>query len=206
MPARGISYVVHCAVVALGVALAPVAHAGGSLTASAAETAGKVWAGAQDVAMFALGLTGVTYRFGGNTPDGGLDCSGLVRYVFQEVTGVSLPRTSKEMSTLGARVAAAELQPGDLVFFNTRRFAFSHVGIYLGDNRFIHAPSRGSEVEIANLSKAYWQKSYNGARRLVGVVPELMPNIVSPAIAAGFEPLPVAASTSRIIDVADATP
>ena len=115
----------------------------------AAETAGKVWTGAQDVAVYALGLIGVDYKFGGNTPDTGLDCSGLVRYVFQEVTGVTLPRTAKEMSGIGAKVGVADLKPGDLVFFNTRRFAFSHVGIYLGDNRFIHAPSRGSEVAIA---------------------------------------------------------
>ena len=108
-----------------------------------------MWSGAQDVAIYALGLIGVNYKFGGNTPDSGLDCSGLVRYVFQEVTGVTLPRTSKEMSSLGAKVGAGDLKPGDLVFFNTRRFAFSHVGIYLGDNRFVHAPSRGSEVEIA---------------------------------------------------------
>ena len=76
------------------------------------------------------------------------------------------------------------MQPGDLVFFNTRRFAFSHVGIYLGDNRFVHAPSRGGEVEIATLDRAYWQKRFNGARRLVGVLPSLVPNVVSPALAA----------------------
>ncbi len=120
-----------------------------SFATSAAETAGKVWSGAQDVAIYALGMIGVDYKFGGNTPESGLDCSGLVRYVFQEVTGVTLPRTSKEMSGLGAKVSANDLKPGDLVFFNTRRFQFSHVGIYLGDNRFIHAPSAGSEVEIA---------------------------------------------------------
>ena len=102
-----------------------------------------MWSGAQDVAIYALGLIGVDYKFGGNTPESGLDCSGLVRYVFQEVTGVTLPRTAKEMSGLGAKVGADDLKPGDLVFFNTRRFPYSHVGIYLGDNRFIHAPSRG---------------------------------------------------------------
>jgi len=125
--------------------------------------------------MYALGLIGVDYVYGGETPEGGLDCSGLVRHVFQQVTGVTLPRTSKEQSRVGKPVARADLKPGDLVFFNTRRFAFSHVGIYLGDDRFIHAPSRGSEVEIAELNNSYWRKHFDGARRLVGVLPGLVP-------------------------------
>jgi cell wall-associated NlpC family hydrolase len=174
--------------VALALAGAPCAlvqAAPSSFADTAAATAGKLWAGAQDVTLYALGLIGVTYKFGGNTPDTGLDCSGFVRYVFQEVTGVTLPRTAREMSTLGAKVGAGDLKPGDLVFFNTRRFAFSHVGIYLGDNRFVHAPSKGSEVTIAQWSP-YWQKHFNGARRLVGVVPSLAPTLVSQASAAEF--------------------
>jgi hypothetical protein len=123
-----------------------------------------------------------------NSPETGLDCSGLVRYVFQEVTGVSLPRTAKELSGLGSKVTIADLKPGDLVFFNTRRFAFSHVGIYLGDNRFVHAPRRGKEVTIASLDQAYWQKHFNGARRLVGVLPALLPDVISPAVAGEFMP------------------
>jgi hypothetical protein len=123
-----------------------------------------------------------------------------VRYVFQQVTGVTLPRTSKELSRLGNKVASADLVPGDLVFFNTRRLPFSHVGIYLGDNRFIHAPSTGSEVEISRLSETYWQKHFNGARRLVGVMPSLVPSAVaapvSPALAGDaaslWAPLPAA--------------
>jgi cell wall-associated NlpC family hydrolase len=202
MPARGMSFVVRACALATMVATAPLAHASGStFAASAAEAAGKAWSGAQDVAVYALGLLGVTYKFGGNTPEAGLDCSGLVRHVFQEVTGFTLPRTSKEMSRLGARITPADLEPGDLVFFNTRRFAYSHVGIYLGDNRFIHAPSRGSEVEIAHMSHAYWRKKFDGARRLVGTVPALMPNVIAPAIAAELVP-----AASRIVDVADATP
>jgi cell wall-associated NlpC family hydrolase len=170
------------------VAMAETKQVRNSFTASAAEAAGKMWSGAQDVAIYALGLIGVDYKFGGNTPASGLDCSGLVRYVFQEVTGVTLPRTAKEMSGLGAKVGQAELKPGDLVFFNTRRFQFSHVGIYLGDNRFIHAPSAGSEVEISRLSESYWQKHFDGARRLVGVLPSLVPNVISPAMAGTLPP------------------
>jgi len=155
---------------------APAPAHGVAATARSTATAAaeKVWQGAQDVAVFALGLLGVNYRFGGETPERGVDCSGLIRYVFQEVTGTTLPRTSRELSRIGQKVAAADLKPGDLVFFNTRRFAFSHVGLYLGNDRFIHAPATGREVEIATLSQHYWQKHFNGARRLVGVLPSLV--------------------------------
>jgi cell wall-associated NlpC family hydrolase len=134
--------------------------------------------------MFALGLIGVNYRWGGSTPEDGLDCSGLVRYVFQQVTGVTLPHSAREMSRVGKKIALDELRPGDLVFFNTRRFAFSHVGIYLGDNRFLHAPAAGRDVEIATLDRSYWHKRFNGARRLIGVLPALMPALVAHAVAA----------------------
>jgi cell wall-associated NlpC family hydrolase len=144
---------------------------------------------AQELSSFALALLGIRYKWGGNTPDTGLDCSGLVRYVFQKVTGVTLPRTARDMSRLGEKVAVPDLQPGDLVFFDTRRFAFSHVGIYLGDNRFVHAPRKGREVEVATLDSSFWQKRFNGARRIVGVLPDLMPQIVSEAVAAPLEPV-----------------
>ena len=186
---------VACAAVsAVCMAAAPACAAGkgspaqGSLSsaarASATQAAAKVWHGAQDVALFALGLIGVDYRFGGSTPDAGLDCSGLIRYVFQEVTGATLPRTSREMSRLGDKIALPDLAPGDLVFFNTRRFAFSHVGLYLGENRFIHAPSAGGEVQIATLDQSYWKRHFDGARRVVGVLPALIPNLISTAAAA----------------------
>ena len=165
--------------------------------ATATQAASKVWHNTQDVALFALGLLGVDYRFGGTTPERGLDCSGLVQYVFQEVTGATLPRTSREMSRLGTRVAIADLAPGDLVFFNTRRFAFSHVGLYLGDSRFIHAPSAGGEVEIATLNQSYWKRHFDGARRLVGVLPSLAPTVIGAAVAAP-------AATSAAAPAADA--
>jgi cell wall-associated NlpC family hydrolase len=147
---------------------------------------------AQDLASTALDLIGIRYKWGGNTPETGLDCSGLVRYVFQQVTGVTLPRTAKDISRLGTEVAAADLQPGDLVFFNTRRFAFSHVGIYLGDNQFIHAPRRGREVEVATLESSFWKKRFDGARRMAGVLPSLLPALVGEAVAAPLV-LPVTA-------------
>ncbi len=171
-------------------AIAQAAPAENVLARSAKAAVTTAWNGAQDVAIYALGLIGVDYRFGGETPEGGVDCSGLVRYVFQQVTGVTLPRTSKELSRLGNKVASADLAPGDLVFFDTRRFPFSHVGIYLGDNRFIHAPSTGSEVEISRLSESYWQKHFNGARRLVGVLPSLVPSALAAAAVPLVSPTP----------------
>ena len=172
-----------------------------SFAAAARDTtlkaAASVWSGTQDVAQFALGLIGVEYRYGGETPERGLDCSGLIRYVFQQVTGVTLPRTAQEQSRIGARVELSDLRVGDLVFFNTRRFAFSHVGIYLGDNRFIHAPRRGREVEVTTLSASYWQKHFNGARRLVGELPSLIPGIVPTAEAATFAAALATAPASR---------
>jgi cell wall-associated NlpC family hydrolase len=149
----------------------------------------RVLQSAQDLAIYALGLIGVDYRYGGSSPEHGLDCSGLVRYVFQEVVGVTLPRTAREMARLGGRVAPGDLQAGDLVFFNTRSSPFSHVGIYLGDDRFIHAPHRGGEVEIVTMSQRYWQQRYDGARRLVAFVPGL----ISSAQAAPADPAPVRA-------------
>jgi len=160
-------------------------------TKTVKDAAASALGTAQDLTSAALDLIGIRYKWGGNTPETGLDCSGLVRYAFQQATGVTLPRTAKDMSRLGETVAARDLQPGDLVFFNTRRFAFSHVGIYLGDNRFVHAPRRGREVEVATLDSGFWQKRFNGARRMVGILPELIPAVVSEAVAA---PLPEAAA------------
>lgn len=152
--------------------------------ATVTDAAAFAWETAQGLTSAAFDLIGIRYKWGGNTPETGLDCSGLVRYVFQQVTGVTLPRTARDMSRLGDRVALADLRPGDLVFFNTRRFAYSHVGIYLGDNRFVHSPRRGREVEVATLDSSFWKRRFDGARRLVGVLPELVPAIVGEAMAA----------------------
>lgn len=121
---------------------------------------------ASDLVMHAMGMLGIHYKYGGTTPETGMDCSGLVRYVFKESWGTDLPRTSIEISKIGARVEPKDLQPGDLVFYNTLRRGFSHVGIYLGDNRFIHSPARGGEVRIESMDLQYWKKRFNGARRI----------------------------------------
>ena len=121
--------------------------------------------GANEAVDRALGLIGIRYRRGGSSPETGFDCSGFVDHVFKGI-GTMLPRTSREMSRSGEVIRKDELQPGDLVFFNTMRRAFSHVGIYLGNNQFVHAPASGGEVRIDDLRQKYWGKRYNGARRV----------------------------------------
>jgi cell wall-associated NlpC family hydrolase len=122
---------------------------------------------AKDLVLKGLELVGINYRFGGTDPDSGLDCSGFVQLVFKDAVGKLLPRTAKEQSEIGNVINKNELKPGDLVFFNTMRRAFSHVGIYLGDNRFLHAPRTGAEIRVEDMSQGYWVKRYNGARRVV---------------------------------------
>jgi cell wall-associated NlpC family hydrolase len=111
----------------------------------------------------------VSYKFGGNTPDVGLDCSGFVRLVVKDVLGKVLPRRSEEISNSSQAIKAEDLKPGDLVFFNTLKRTFSHVGIYVGNNQFIHSPSAGNSVRIETLDKQYWSSRFDGARRLVGL-------------------------------------
>jgi cell wall-associated NlpC family hydrolase len=122
---------------------------------------------AQDVILQGLKLVGVRYRLGGNNEDSGLDCSGFVRLVFKDSIGASLPRTAREMSEVGQQIDTSQLKPGDLVFFNTMRRTFSHVGIYLGDNHFMHAPRTGAEVRVESMESSYWVQRYNGARRII---------------------------------------
>ena len=114
----------------------------------------------------ALSLIGIRYKRGGTSPETGFDCSGFVNHVFREGMGLILPRTSREISKEGEAVKKSELQPGDLVFFNTMRRTFSHVGIYLGEGQFIHSPRTGGKVRIENMRDGYWAKRYEGARRV----------------------------------------
>jgi cell wall-associated NlpC family hydrolase len=126
----------------------------------------RATATAQDAIDSAMDLLGIRYRRGGSSPEAGFDCSGFVSHVFRERLGLILPRSSKEMSKTGEAVSREELQPGDLVFFNTMRKTFSHVGIYLGDNQFVHAPRSGGHVRVEDLQGSYWKKRFNGARRI----------------------------------------
>ena len=120
-----------------------------------------------DVVVQALSLLGTPYRFGGSSPQAGFDCSGLVQHVFASVLNRELPRRAEEISGVGHPVSRAELQPGDLVFFNTLRRAYSHVAIYIGEGRFVHAPARNGRVRIEGMDDRYWATRFNGARRLM---------------------------------------
>jgi cell wall-associated NlpC family hydrolase len=122
--------------------------------------------GVQKLISDALGLVGLRYRRGGTDAETGFDCSGFVGYLFRERLGLDLPRTSRDISRTGEPVEKSELEPGDLVFFNTMRRAFSHVGIYLGNNQFVHSPRSGRAVRVEDMSDRYWTKRYNGARRV----------------------------------------
>lgn len=119
-----------------------------------------------DFASTALNFIGVKYRYGGSAPQNGFDCSGLVSYAAEKSLGLKLPRRSAEMARLGTSIKRHELQEGDLVFFNTNGKRFSHVGIYLGDNKFVHSPRTGASVRVEDMTINYWKKRYNGARRL----------------------------------------
>ena len=155
---------------ALALALAPAAPALAAEPGSAREPETTA-----QLVVRALSLLGVNYRFGGNSPDSGLDCSGLVRHVFEEAAGLVLPRRSEEMSRHGQKVALDQLRPGDLVFFNTLRRAFSHVGIYVGNGHFVHAPSKGGVVRVESIDSRYWSKRFNGARRVLAGAPYAEP-------------------------------
>jgi len=120
----------------------------------------------QKLTAYAKSLLGVPYKYGGNSPNTGFDCSGYVGHVFKKMAGVSLPHNSRQISGHGIRVKSAQLREGDLVFFDTNNKPYSHVGIYLGDDSFIHAPSNGGEVRVEDMNMNYWNKHYNGARRI----------------------------------------
>ncbi len=161
----------------LAVVLSFPARADTNATASAASPSGTqplatAPAGpsrhlASDLVIYALGLLGVNYKYGGDSIETGLDCSGFVRYVFGHAAGLDLPHNAYAMSRLGRRIRRDDLKPGDLVFFRTLRNAFSHVGIYLGQNRFIDAPRPGQTVRIEDFTDTYWARRFEEARRLL---------------------------------------
>ena len=117
----------------------------------------------------ALSFLGINYKAGGNSPDTGFDCSGFVSHVFREAAGIVLPHNAYQISQIGQKISSTDLQPGDLVFYNTLRRTFSHVGIYIGNDKFIHSPSPGRAVEVVNMKDNYWRQRFEGARR----IPEL---------------------------------
>ncbi|PRY03535.1 C40 family peptidase [Paraburkholderia sp. BL25I1N1] len=122
--------------------------------------------GREEISIQAMSLVGIPYRWGGNTPDSGFDCSGLVRYVVSRAASVNLPRTTADMSGRGESIEPDEIAPGDLIFFNTTGRAHSHVGIYVGKLRFVNAPSTGGTVRLDYLTNPYWAKRFDGIRRV----------------------------------------
>lgn len=120
-----------------------------------------------EIVFQALATAGVPYRRGGESPESGFDCSGLVTHVYREAFGIQLPHNARAQSRMGKPVSVAALEAGDLVFYNTERRPFSHVGIYLGDHRFIHAPRPGAAVRVENMRAAYWVRRFDGGRRII---------------------------------------
>ena len=121
---------------------------------------------ASELVVNAMGFLGVPYRRGGNTAETGFDCSGFVRAMYEQSVGQLLPRRAEQQAEATQRIDKNELQPGDLVFFNTLRRAFSHVGIYVGDGKFIHSPKPGAQVRVENMGVSYWASRFDGARRV----------------------------------------
>ena len=124
---------------------------------------------AEDVLFRALGLVGTPYRWGGNTPDSGFDCSGLIGYVYRDAAGIALPRSTRELIVMHAPdVGRNALQSGDLLFFATSGGSqVSHAAIYVGEGRFVHAPATGGTVRLDSLDNSYWQKTYLNAKRVI---------------------------------------
>jgi len=135
---------------------------GGPLQSARNAFGGK----ASELVMQAMGLLGVPYKRGGTSEEKGFDCSGFVRYLFEKSVGLVLPRRAEEQAKVTEEISRSELKPGDLVFFNTLKRTFSHVGIYVGDGKFIHAPRPGKAVRVDDMREAYWQQRFNGARRV----------------------------------------
>ncbi|MGE6211631.1 C40 family peptidase [Comamonas aquatica] len=136
----------------LGVNLQSMGHSVASNTSSLINTA--------------MGMIGIPYRFGGTSAETGFDCSGFVRAIYQDTVGHLLPRRADEQAKATQKIDKKELRPGDLVFFNTMRRTFSHVGIYVGEGKFIHSPRKGKSVRVESMNDSYWAKRFNGARRV----------------------------------------
>ena len=139
-----------------------IAHLGDQIR----EVGAEVGEHSSTLVANALGFLGVPYRYGGASANDGVDCSGLVKTVFQQSLGMILPHRAEQQAAVTQVIERNQLQPGDLVFFNTMRRAFSHVGIYLGEGKFIHSPRSGAQVRIEDMRMTYWQKRFNGARRV----------------------------------------
>lgn len=136
------------------------------LFSQVAQVGQSVSVKASELVVNAMGFLGVPYKRGGNTVETGFDCSGFVRSIYEQTLGLVLPRRAEQQAAATQNIDKKDLVPGDLVFFNTMRRAFSHVGIYVGDGKFIHAPRPGGEVRVESMGSAYWNRRFDGARRV----------------------------------------
>lgn len=164
--------------------------------------------GREEISIEAMSLIGTPYRWGGNTPESGFDCSGLVRYIVGRAASVDLPRTTADMSRRGESVDPDEIAPGDLIFFNTTGRPHSHVGIYVGKLRFVNAPSTGGTVRLDYLTNPYWAKRFDGIRRVAPPLERRAPfdaptELAAPRIPAAPEsPVEPPARTAIAVDKA----
>jgi cell wall-associated NlpC family hydrolase len=126
---------------------------------------------ASELVLTAMGFLGVPYRRGGNNADSGFDCSGFVKAMYEKTVGLVLPRRADQQAAATSKIDKDDLQPGDLVFFNTMKRAFSHVGIYVGEGKFIHSPKPGAQVRVEDMGQRYWQRRFDGARRVLSLAP-----------------------------------
>ncbi len=148
-------------------AVEPAPEAMAPLPAAQMEEPTTDWSNrARELLINAISHTGIQYKYGGNSPETGFDCSGFVRYVFKQTVNLTLPHSALALSQIGKAISKDELQAGDLVFFKTIKNTISHVGIYMGDNRFIHAPNAKGVVRIESMEDGYWAKRFSGAQRL----------------------------------------
>ena len=145
--------------------LGKITRVGQQVTQTVSSGASKVSSKASELVVSAMGALGVPYRRGGSSFDG-FDCSGFVRAMVEQTAGLILPRKAEQQAAATQKIDKKDLQPGDLVFFNTMRRAFSHVGIYLGDGKFIHSPKPGAEVRVEDMGQPYWTRRFDGARRV----------------------------------------
>jgi len=152
-----------------------------------------------DLLLQAMSLIGVAYRWGGSNPTAGLDCSGFIQYIFKKSLKVNLPRTAAEMARSGRVVEKSELAPGDLVFFNTLGPRNSHVGMYMGNGKFIHSPRTGKSVEVSNMNQSYWVAHYNGARRVTRNASNLPEATTKTAAAESAEETSAAPAQARVV-------
>ena len=136
------------------------------------DGAARVKSRTSELVVSAMGFLGVPYRRGGSSAETGFDCSGFVKAMYEQTLGLILPRRANEQAMATQKIDRQDLQPGDLVFFNTLRRAFSHVGIYIGDNKFIHSPKPGAQVRVEDMGVPYWSKRFDGARRVVEPGPQ----------------------------------